>query len=109
MQTYCKNRKKKLWSMGQLTLEGRITVIKSLAVPKVIHLLLITKIHNSTIDLLYKRSWVKRLFEDNFHDWKVIQLFLIGKHLGKNFKFRNNIDLNNNLLSKFPIFIKIFS
>ena len=27
-------------------------------------------------------SWVKRLFEDNFDDWKVIPLFLIGKHLG---------------------------
>ena len=27
-------------------------------------------------------SWVKRLFEDNFDDWKLIPLFLIGKHLG---------------------------
>ena len=27
-------------------------------------------------------SWVKRLFEDDFHDWKVIPLLLIGKHLG---------------------------
>ena len=37
-------------------------------------------------------SWVKRLSEDDFHDWKVIPLFLIGKYLGKNFKFHNNID-----------------
>ena len=56
-------------------------------------------------------SWVKRLFEDDFHDWKVIPLFLIGKHLGKNFKFHSNIDLSNNILLKFPsiyqdIFIK---
>ena len=29
-------------------------------------------------------SWVKRLFEDDFHDWKVILLFLKGNHLGKN-------------------------
>ena len=49
-------------------------------------------------------SWVKRLFEDDFHDWKVIPLFLIGKHLGKNFKFHNNIDLSNDILSKFPSF-----
>ena len=49
-------------------------------------------------------SWVKRLFEDDFHDWKVIPLFLIGKHLGKNFKFHNNIDINNDILSKFPSF-----
>ena len=49
-------------------------------------------------------SWVERLFEDDFHDWKVIPLFLIGKHLGKNFKFHNNIDINNEVLSKFPSF-----
>ena len=37
-------------------------------------------------------SWVKRLFEDDFHDWKVIPLFLIGKLLGKNLgKFHNSI------------------
>ena len=40
--------------MRQLTLRGRITVFKSLAVSKVIHLLLITKLHNNTIDLFYK-------------------------------------------------------
>ena len=40
--------------MRQLTLEGRITVFKSLAISKVIHLLLITKLHNNTIDLMYK-------------------------------------------------------
>ena len=56
-------------------------------------------------------SWVRRLFEDNFHDWKVIPLFLISKHLGKSFKFDNNIDISNDILSKFlsfyqDIFIK---
>ena len=40
--------------MRQLTLEGRITVFKSLAVYKVIQPLLITKRHNNTIDLLHK-------------------------------------------------------
>ena len=40
--------------MRQLTLEGIITVLKSLAVSKVIHLLLITKLHNNAIDLLHK-------------------------------------------------------
>ena len=43
----------KLWRMRQLTLEGRITVFKSLTV-SVIHLLLITKLHNITIDLFHK-------------------------------------------------------
>ena len=40
--------------MRQLTLEGWITVFISLAVSKVIHLLLITKLRNITIDLLHK-------------------------------------------------------
>ena len=44
----------KLWRMRQLTLEGRITVFKSLAISKVIHLLLITKLHNNTINIMYK-------------------------------------------------------
>ena len=44
----------KLWRMRQLILEGRITVFKSLAVSKVIHLLLITKLHNNTVDALHK-------------------------------------------------------
>ena len=135
----------KLWRMRQLTLEGRITVFKSRAISKVVHLLLITKLHSNTIDLMNKIqrnficqgkkakikhstlcngyengglknvdlrnkitsiqcSWVKRLFEDDFHDWKVIPLSLIGKHLGKNFKFHNNIDLSKAILSKFPSF-----
>ena len=62
----------------------------------------------------------KRLFEGDFHDWKVIPLFLIGNHLGfsfligKHFKFHNNIDLSNDILSKFPsfyqdIFIKLIN
>ena len=44
----------KLWDMRQLNLEGRITVFKSLGVSKVIHLLLITKLHNNIIDILNK-------------------------------------------------------
>ena len=44
----------KLWHMRHLTLDGRITVFKFLAIFKVIHLLLITKLHNNTIDLLHK-------------------------------------------------------
>ena len=39
--------------MRQLTLAGRITVFEYLAVSN-IQLLLITKLHNNTIDLLYE-------------------------------------------------------
>ena len=44
----------KLWLIRQLTLEGRITLVKSLAIYKVVHLLLITKLHNNTIDPMSK-------------------------------------------------------
>ena len=64
-------------------------------------------LRNKTISM--QCSWVKRLFEDDFHDWKVIPLLLIGKKLGNNFKFHNNIDISNDILSKSPSFLKIFS
>ena len=51
---------------------------------------------------IMQRSRVKRLFEEDYQ--KVIPLVLICKHLGKNFKFHNYIDINNDLLSKFPSF-----
>ena len=44
----------KVWRMRQLTLEGRITVFKSLAISKNINILLTTKLHNNTIDIMYK-------------------------------------------------------
>ena len=49
-------------------------------------------------------SWLKRLFEDDFHDWKIIPLLLVGKYLGKNFKLHNNIEIRNDTLSKLPSF-----
>ena len=49
-------------------------------------------------------SWVKRLSEDDFHVWKIIPLLLIGKHLGKNFKFHNNLNISNDIVSKFRSF-----
>ena len=32
-------------------------------------------------------SWIKKLFNNNFHQWKIIPLYLICHCLGKNFKF----------------------
>ena len=134
--------------MRQLTLEGRITVFNSLAISKVVHLLLIIKLRNAIIQLIlcveyrktsfgkakkaktkhstlcngYKNgglknvdlrnkitsiqcSWVKMLFEDDFLDWKVIPLSLVGKHLSENFKFHNNIDLNKDISFEISIFL----
>ena len=44
----------KLWKLRNLTIEGRIVVFKSLTISKLIHLVLVTEIPTSTIDLLTK-------------------------------------------------------
>ena len=44
------------------------------------------------------------MFEDHLHDWKIIPPFSMGKQLGKNFKFHNNIDISNDIFSKFLSF-----
>ena len=38
-------------------------------------------------------SWVRQLFDNNFHQWNVIPLYLVKKYLCKNFKFHSNLDL----------------
>ena len=38
--------------MGKLTLEGKITIFKSLAISKIVHLAIITKVPNTVIEEL---------------------------------------------------------
>ena len=51
-------------------------------------------------------SWIKRLFDNNFHQWKVIPLYLIRRYLGRNFEFHSNLEVSHSILCKFPIFYK---
>ena len=51
-------------------------------------------------------SWIKRLFDNNFHQWKLIPLYLIRQYLGKNFKFHSNLEISHSILCKFPKFYK---
>ena len=44
----------KIWRMRDLTLEGKVTIFKSLAISKIVHLALVINIPVSTIDLLIK-------------------------------------------------------
>ena len=53
-----------------------------------------------------KCSWVKRLYTENFHEWKIIPLQYINKLFGKNFKFHSNRNIPKNTLSYFPSFYK---
>ena len=51
-------------------------------------------------------SWIKRLFDNNFHQWKLIPLYLIRQYLGKNSKFPSNLEISHSVLCKFPKFYK---
>ena len=47
-------------------------------------------------------SLVRRLFDNNFHQWKAIPLYLVQKYLCKNFKFHSDLDLKKSRLRNFP-------
>ena len=102
-----------IWKMRNLSLLGKITIFKTLAHSKIIHLALVTNVPTATIELLSKIqkeflwgknkskikhdtlcndyengglksvdifskivslqcSWIRRLYHENFHPWKVI-------------------------------------
>ena len=133
----------KLWRARNLSLEGKITVFKSLALSKINHLVLVKtippsitdqlnktqknflcnglnpKIKNWTINNNYENgglknvniapklsslqsSWIKRLFNENFHVWKILPLHIIHKSLGKKFVFHSNLKVNKKLTKSFP-------
>ena len=132
----------KLWRARNSSLEGKITVFKSLALSKMTHLALVKtippsiidqlnktqknfiwnglkpKIKNSTINNNYENgglkhaniaakisslqgSGIKKLFDGNFHDWKIIPLHIIHKSLGKKFVFHSNLKVNKKLTKSF--------
>ena len=47
-------------------------------------------------------SWIKELFDENFHDWKIIPLHIIHKSLGKKFVLHSNLKVNKKLTKSFP-------
>ena len=51
-----------------------------------------------------KCSWVRRLCNENFHEWKLISLHYIKKYVGKEFKFHSNVKIPNNILCLFLLF-----
>ena len=122
--------------MRNLSLLGKTTIFKTLALSEIIHLVLLTNIPTATMELLSKIqkeflwgknkskikhdtlckdyengglksvyifskivslqcSWIRRLYDENFHPWTIIFLYLIEMHSGKNFKFHPNLDLRN--------------
>ena len=118
----------KIWRIGNLTLENKIIVFKTLALFKVVHLCLtwvvprqiIEEIENIQKKFFWSRStlkikhstlcnsfatgglrnvdintkiaslecsWIKRLYDDSFREWKLIPLHLINTTITPAFKF----------------------
>ena len=133
----------KVWQMRNLSLAGKITVFKSLAISKIVYLAFLTLLPNNIIEELkeiqkkflwgdkkakikhdtlcndykdgglknvdiihkinaLKCSWIQRLYNDNFHEWKIIPLRYINLYLGKNFKFHSSLEIPVNILDNFP-------
>ena len=52
-------------------------------------------------------SWIKRLYDDKFHEWKLIPQYLIKNVFGSNFVFHSNLSFDKKLLSRFPSFYQV--
>ena len=137
----------KVWQMRNLSLAGKITVFKSLAISKFVYLSFLTLLPNNIIEELkeiqkkflwsdkkakikhdtlcndykdgglknvdivhkinaLKCSWLQRLYNDNFHEWKIIPLRYISLYLGKDFKFHSSLEITVNILDNFPSYCK---
>ena len=51
-------------------------------------------------------SWLRKLCDENIHEWKIIPSHLINKNFGKLFKFYSYVCFDRKLLVKFPEFYK---
>ena len=50
-------------------------------------------------------SWVKRLYDDCFHKWKIIPLYQLNKTFGPSFKFHPNLSFKKfSLKNLFPFY-----
>ena len=47
-------------------------------------------------------SWIKRVYNNSCHPWKIIPSYLIDTYLGKNFKFHSNLGIPANKIKIFP-------
>ena len=133
----------RIWRMRDLSIASKITVFKTLAISKIVHLSLVKTISNlikqelnkiqkefiwkthnpkikhntlcknyengglKNVDIMYKVvslqcSWIKRLYDNNSHNWKIIPLHMITQKLGKKFLFHSNLDVNPKQINHFP-------
>ena len=134
----------KIWHTKNVTLEGEIIILRTLALSKIVHLHLKTVVPKQIIEqietiqknLLWNRSipkikhstlsnsfatggltnvdintkiaglqcsWIKRFYDDSFHERKLIPLHLINTTITRAFKFHPSLPLSLQL-DQFPKF-----
>ena len=49
-------------------------------------------------------SWIRMLYDNSFHEWKLIPLYLIEKSFGRLFKFHSNLLFKSNKTKCFSSF-----
>ena len=54
-----------------------------------------------------KCSWIQKLYNESFHEWKIIPLRYINQYLGKNFRFHSNLNIPHNVLYNLPSYYSI--
>ena len=78
---------------------GTVLSLKSIIRHSVIHLENVD-VKSKIISL--QCYWVKKVYDGNHHDWKIIPLHFINKHFGKNFHFHSNLSFNLTFVDSFP-------
>ena len=56
--------------------------------------------------IAFQCSSIRRLYDDSFHEWKLILLYLIEKSFGTSFKFHSNLLFKSNKTKFFPSFYR---
>ena len=51
-------------------------------------------------------SWIRRLYDNSFYEWKLIPLYLIEKSFDTSFKFHSNLLFKSNKTKFFPSFYR---
>ena len=54
----------------------------------------------------FQCSWIKKLYDDCFHEWKIVPPHLLNKYFCPFFNFRSNLHLESKHLKDFPDFYK---
>ena len=50
--------------------------------------------------------FVKKLYDDCFHEWKTVSVHLLSKYFGSTLKFHSNLHFENKVSEEFPSFYK---